>query len=122
MGISLPEYLDDEEYELDESFSFDDQLPSNERILSRPSFPAVILEPDLDDGFFSDVFSNLNTGLQKKPSVIKTEIPLQNEPTRGRDTKTSRLNELLRDCNIKARELNERLRALNATLRERLGE
>ena len=82
-----------------------------------------VLQPDLDDVVFSDVFSNLNTGLpKKKPSANKNEIPTQTDPKHGFNTKASRLNDLLRDCNAKARELNERLRALNATMRERLGE
>ena len=87
------------------------------------TFPAPVLEPDLDDAVFSDVFSNLNTGLPKKKlPANKTEIPPQNEPKQGPDNKTARLNELLRDCNARARELNERLRAINATMRERLGQ
>ena len=53
----------------------DDEYDGNDVIYTRnspPTFPAPVLEPDLVDAVFSDVFSNLNTGLpKKKPPVNK---------------------------------------------------
>ena len=87
-----------------------------------PTFPATVLEPDLDDAFFSDTFSNLNTGIPMKPRVSKTDIPPQTETARDNKASRLRVNELLRDSIAKAREINDKLRALNAMMRERLGE
>ena len=87
-----------------------------------PTFLATVLEPDLDDAFFSDTFSNLNTGIPMKPRVSKTDIPPQTETVRDNKASRLRVNELLRDSIAKAREINDKLRALNATMHERLGE
>ena len=87
-----------------------------------PTFPETMLGPDLDDAFFSDTFSNLNTGIPMKPRANRIEIPPQTEAARDNKVSRPRVNELLRDSIAKAREINDKLRALNATMHERLGE